>query len=392
MFESSIIEISRTAIKNNLSFLKKHLNNVEISSVIKGNAYGHGIEQIVEIAEDSGIKHFSVFNVAEAKRVFDKAKNSPIIMIMGYVDGKELRWAIKNNIEFFVFDITRLETAIKYAKVLKKKAKIHIEIETGLNRTGLNKKELKEVINIIKENSENLEISGLCTHYAGAESIGSYYRIKKQIRNFNATKKLINSQGIFPKKYHSSCSAAAMTYPEARMDLVRIGMMQYGSWPSFEVYIHYLNTIKKNKKREEFDAEINNPLKRALSWKSRIMSIKKIKKGEFIGYGNSFLAQEDMFIATIPVGYSDGYSRSLSNQGRMIINGIRVAVVGMVNMNMTMVDVTNIANVNKGDEVILIGKHGDIEINVASFSEISEQLNYDILTSLPESIPRKIVN
>ena len=164
--------------------------------------------------------------------------------------------------------------------------------------------------------------------------------------------------------------------------MVRIGILQYGFWPSKETLIQFFS-----KKSIQTD-----PLTQVLSWKSSIMSLKKVKTGEFISYGTSYLAQKDMKIALIPIGYSHGYARKLSNQGRVIINGQRVGVIGMVNMNMLIVDVTTLENVTLGDEVVLIGKQGDISINVSSFTELSNQLNYELLTRLPSEIKRVITN
>ena len=164
--------------------------------------------------------------------------------------------------------------------------------------------------------------------------------------------------------------------------MVRIGIMQYGFWPSDETLINYLS-----KKEEKVD-----PLQRVISWKSKVMSTKEVNTGEFIGYGTTYLAHKKMKIATIPVGYAHGFSRSLSNQGRVLIKGKRVGVVGIVNMNLMTVDVTDIPEIQKGDEVVLIGKQGDLAISVASFSELSNQLNYELLTRLPYKIPRIITN
>jgi alanine racemase len=163
--------------------------------------------------------------------------------------------------------------------------------------------------------------------------------------------------------------------------MVRIGILQYGFWPSKETLIQYLS--KKSIKTD--------PLTQVLSWKSSIMSLKKVKTGEFISYGTSYLAQKDMKIALIPVGYAHGFSRNLSNQGRVLISGLRVAVIGMVNMNMLIVDVTANDNVKLGDEVVLIGSQGDLSITVSSFSEFSDQLNYELLTRLPGEIPRNVI-
>lgn len=383
MFNSSIIEISKSALQNNLKFLRKIVGrHAVISSVIKGNAYGHNIEAFVPIAEDCGQEHFSVYSADEALRVKNISSNGPSVMIMGIIDNAEIEWAIENDIEFFVFDFDRLDAAISHSKKIKKPARVHIEIETGMNRTGFNHNELDSVLSRLKSNYESLSFEGLCTHYAGAESIANFLRIKDQIKNFNKTHKWFVDQGAVPKICHTACSAAAMRYPKTRMDMVRIGIMQYGFWPSDETLINYLN-----KKEDKTD-----PLQRVITWKTRVMDTKEVNTGEFIGYGTTYLAHKKLKIATIPVGYAHGFSRSLSNTGRVLIHGKRVGVVGIVNMNLMTVDVTDIPETKKGDEVVLIGSQGDLSLSVASFSELSNQLNYELLTRLPNRIPRVITN
>lgn len=380
---SSSIFISKSALENNFDFLRERLGaDVIISSVVKGNAYGHGINEFVPLAEACGINHFSVFSADEAYAVFEVANNSPTIMIMGEVSRADLSWVIKNNIQFFVFELSRLELAIDIAKHLGLKAKIHIEVETGLNRTGFDENELKVLVDLIHKNKDFLEIEGVCTHYAGAESVANYVRVKTQFNRFNKYYKWLVKNGITPKLRHTACSAAAMSYPKTSMDLVRIGILQYGYWPSRETFIEYIN---KSKSKDRHD-----PLKRVISWKSKVMSVKSVKTGEFIGYGTSFLAQQDMKIAAVPVGYSHGYSRALSNVGRALVNNVRVGVIGVVNMNMMMLDITDV-DVEVGDEVVLIGNINGLDISVASFGELSNQLNYELLTRLPDRIPRKII-
>ena len=383
MFSSSVIEISKSALKNNLEFLQDILGkDVIISSVIKGNAYGHGIESFVPIAEECGQSHFSVYSADEALRVKNISSNGPTIMIMGMIDNPELEWAIENNVEFFVFEPDRFQAAIRAAGKIGRPAKIHIEVETGMNRTGFNLKQLKSVIQEIKNKPDLVSFKGLCTHYAGAESIANYLRVVEQIKTFNRIYKWITEQQIKPALCHTACSAAAMRYPKTRMNMVRIGIMQYGFWPSDETLIHYLS-----KKEIKVD-----PLERVISWKSKVMSTKEVNTGEFIGYGTTYLAHKKMKIAAIPVGYAHGFSRSLSNQGRVLIRGKRVGVVGIVSMNLITVDVTDVPETQKGDEVVLIGKQGDLAISVASFSELSNQLNYELLTRLPNKIPRIITS
>ena len=378
MISSSIIEISESALRNNIDFLKKTLGaNCELSSVVKGNAYGHGIQTHVPVAEKCGVDHFSVFSAEEAykaKQVLKKAQ----VMIMGFIDNNDLQWAIEQDVSFYVFDGQRLEAALEVAKRLQKPARIHIEFETGMNRTGFTKKELKPLVEVLKTNQEHLTIEGFCTHYAGAESIANDVRVRQQIKAFKQLDAWMLGKGIEPKKRHTACSAASMSYPKTRMDMARIGIMQYGFWPSRETFINYISG----------KADKTDPLKRVITWKSRVMTTQVVKPGEFIGYGTSYMAESDSIIAIVPIGYAYGFSRSLSNLGRVLINGQRVGVMGMVNMNMLIVDITNVPESKAGDEVILIGKQGDLEISVSSFGELSAQLNYELLTRLPHDIPR----
>lgn len=381
MHTNSHIEISQKALQNNIDFLKKTFGKkIILSSVVKGNAYGHGIPEFCRAAFDCGVMHFSVFDADEARAVHKELGNKVEIMIMGFVNDEDIVWAIENQISYFVFDKIRLQKTVRAAKKLAKKALVHIEIETGMNRTGFDKAELTWVAKTLKENNELLNFAGLCTHYAGAESVANFYRIKKQITRFEESEAFFNKENLIPKIKHTACSAASMMFPETRMDLVRIGIMQYGLWSSPEVFVNFLNA-KKIKK---------DPLQRIISWKSEVMSVKKINSGDFVGYGTSFMASEKMKIAVVPVGYSHGYSRSLSNLGRVLINGKRCMVIGTVNMNMLTVNVTDLEELKKGDEVVLIGNQDDISISIASFSDFSNTLNYELLTRLDKGIPRKI--
>lgn len=186
---------------------------------------------------------------------------------------------------------------------------------------------------------------------------------------------------IIAEKNHSACSAACIRYPETQMDMTRVGILQYGFWPSNEIFNEYLKNSSK-----EID-----PLKRVIAWKSYVMSLKKVKKGNFVGYGNSFQTEDDKVIAVIPIGYETGYSRNLSNQGQVLINGEIASIIGMINMNMFTVDVTHIKDITIGSEVVLIGDQLEKSITVSSFSDLSSQLNYELLTRLPSDIPRKVI-
>ena len=382
MHNNSHLELDPKAYKTNIDFLRKHFHKgVLFSSVVKGNAYGHSIEKFVEIALSENVKHFSVFDSQEARRVKAVVGDQATVMIMGWLSNEEdLGWVIQNDIEFFVFEKHRLTSALAVAKKIGKKAIVHVEVETGMNRTGFNSSELKWVQDFLLKNSDFIQFKGLCTHFAGAESIANYFRIKKQIDRYDEIYKQFCDKGLKPQLKHAACSAAAMMYPETQMDMVRIGIMQYGFWPSPEVLVNFYNSKRKNE----------NPLRRVISWKSSVMSVKKVKRGEFVGYGTSFMADANMKIACVPVGYAHGSGRSLSNIGRVLINGERCVVIGSINMNMMVIDVTLLDQIKRNDEVVLIGDQADKQLSVSSFSDYSNLLNYELLTRLSADIPRII--
>ncbi len=383
MKSSSYIELNKKMFAKNIRYLQKRIGKAKFTSVIKGNAYGHSIKQFLPMAESVGVDSFAVFDAHEAERALDIKQPETDIMIMGMIDNNELRWAIENNISFFVFDFDRLDVAIKMAKKNNKKARVHIEVETGMFRTGFENDKMEEVINLLKTNHEYLAFEGMCTHYAGAESISNHARVKKQIERFLEAKETVETAGLIPKHYHSACSAAALTYKNTIMDMVRIGIAQYGFWPSQETRMYNMLS--------EEDGFKKDPLTQILSWKSRIMNIKEVPKGEFVGYGTTALMTKKTRIASVPVGYAYGFSRNLSNIGHVLIGGRKAKVVGMVNMNMILVNINGIPNVNKGDEVVLIGKQGRKRITVSSFCDIIDNVNYELLARLPESIPRRVV-
>lgn len=330
---------------------------------------------------EEGIRHFSTYSTDEAYAVKQCAGFDSHIMIMGDVEVGALEWTITNGISFWVFDLGRLTDALRIAQRLKTPSMVHLEVETGMNRNGLNSDELTQALETIRNQPNYLRLMGICSHLAGAESISNHYRIERQRERFEDATQRVEACGYYHPARHLACSAAVVRYPETCMDLVRVGIMQYGFFPTRELLIEYTA-----RHPEDF-----NPLQRVLTWKTNVMSIKHVKRGEFIGYGTSYQATDPMVIANIPVGYSHGYSRTLSNLGTVLVRGQRAPVVGVVNMNQISINVTHIEGVDRGDEVVLIGCQGEEEITVGSFSDVSSQVNYELLTRLPENIPRFVV-
>lgn len=380
---SSRIELSQTALKQNLNFIRSKIGPDTIfSSVVKANAFGHGITTFVPMAEKAGVRHFSVASSYEAWEVSEACTKESTIMIMGILYDEDLEWVISNNIEFFVFDLARLKKVKQVAEKLGKKAIIHLEVETGGNRTGLEESDLADALTILKKNRDFLQFEGFCTHFAGIENLSNQFRTQKQLEKFEDLYQRVLKSGVRPNMRHTACSAAALAFPETVMDMVRVGTAHYGMWPGPDIYnLHLQQTGKKR------DA----PLKRVLTWKTDVMHIKEVIKDEFVGYGTSYRAPHDMKIAVLPLGYSNGYPRSLSNKGEVLIRGKKAHVTGLINMNVFMVDVSHIKDADVGDEAILIGRQNNHVISIRSFSEFTNVVNNELVSRLPDAIPRVAV-
>lgn len=388
MTSTSRIQLNRLALENNLRFLRTVIGEgVVFSSVVKSNAYGHGIEHFVPMAEGCGVDHFSVFSLDEARRVVAVCDPQTRVVIMGHLADEDLPWVIERGIEFYVFAPHRLRETIRVCLGLRRRARVHLELETGLHRTGLEVDELPEIARLLATEPELVEVAGICTHFAGAEVVSNYYRIQNQIKEFHVLVGRLREAGVTDGLLHAACSAAIFNYPETILDMVRVGIAQYGLWSSQETRIRTLN-----RGAGPGVARLPDPLRRVLRWTSSVMDTKEVAEGEYVSYGYSFLASRDLRVASIPVGYAQGYKREISNQGHVLIRGARAPVVGVINMNMMLVDVTDIPEVAVGDEVVLIGVQGDFEISVSSFSDMVHNLNYETLVGLPAETERLVVD
>ena len=380
---TSRIELSQSGLKKNINFIRKKLSpGSRLSCVVKANAYGHGIPQIVTMLSRIGVDHISVASAYEAEEVLDYKSEGTDVMIMGILYDQDIEWAIAHDIEFYVFNYDRLKLVAEKAKKLQRKAKIHIEVETGTNRTGMTEPFFKKSLTLLKRHEELIAFQGLCTHLGGAESLSNTFRTEQQKERYKKYLAECKKRKFMPKVRHIACSASALVMPETHYDMVRVGVATYGFWPSPDVYYQHLKHVNKIK---------DTPMSRIITWKSDIMDIKRVPKGDFIGYGTAYQATRDMNIAVIPVGYCNGYPRGQSNRGYVLINGRKARITGLINMNLFMVDVGDIPNVQVGDEVVLLGKQKNNTINVSSFTNYTQLLNNEMLSRLPTAIPRKIV-
>lgn len=380
---SSRIKLSQAAVKKNVNFIRKKIGpKCTYSAVIKANAYGHGIPQMVKMLEKAGISHFSVASAYEAWVAHQNASPESTIMIMGILYDENLDWVIENDIEFYVFHLERLIKAKEVAQSMGKKARIHLEVETGANRTGLHTKDFSKAVAYLYKHREYFVFAGLCSHFGGAESFSNKFKIDRQLVLFKEFRARLRKKKFIPEKFHISSSAATLSMPEAHFDLVRVGVSTYGFWPSPDIYYHQLQISGKTKE---------NSLNRVFTWKTDVMDIRPVAPNEFIGYGTAFQANHPMVIAVIPLGYSNGYPRGLSNRGYVLIGGKRAPIVGLINMNLFMVDITHIAGVKISDEVVLIGRQNNNVINVSSFTNATQMMNNEMMSRLPDAIPRVIV-
>jgi alanine racemase len=379
MKELTWVEISKKALENNIQQFRKLIGTERIlCPCVKANAYGHGLVKTSETFLKSGANWLSVNALYEAGILREAGISCPIL-ILGYVPLDLLSEAVKLDVRLIVYNRETIQKLDKEAKILNKKAKIHIKVETGNNRQGVLLSGLKEFAKYVKS-FESVEIEGMSTHFANIEDTTDHSFAMTQIEKFLAAEKMLKEIGIEIPIKHCANSAATILFPETHFDLVRVGISSYGMWPSKETYVSYLN-------------ERNNgfSLIPAFTWKTKIAQIKDIPPGEYIGYGCTFRTTHDTKLAILPVGYYDGYDRGVSN-GYVLVHGKRAFLRGRVCMNIIMADVTDIPEAALEDDVVLIGKSGDEMISAEQFASWASTINYEATTRVNDRIPRILID
>ena len=349
LFDSTWLEIDLDAVKLNIKNIRKHIGKqIKIMGIVKGNGYGHDAVEISKIILNQGVDQLAVARIEEA--IFLRKNNIQApILVLGAALKEQFELYLDYQIMASISDLNDISIFNNIAAKLNKKMQLHLKIDTGMGRLGINPQEMKDFYDYIIKLS-NIEIVGIFTHFSTADERDKSYTYY-QFKLFNEVIDLIKDIDITPKPcFHTANSGAILDLPETWLDMVRPGCLIYGLYPSDEVK----KTIK---------------LSPVLSFKSRIVYIKKIKAGNLIGYGKAFQAKRDTTVATLPVGYADGYPRSLSNSGQVLIRGELVPVIGRVCMDQMMVDVTDIASAAVGDEVILWGAQGSGNLSVENVAK-----------------------
>jgi alanine racemase len=344
--------------------------HVKILSMVKANAYGHGAPAIAKTLAADSSDAFGVATLEEAVELRQAGIREPIIVLAG-IYPEQIDQFLENKLTPVVHEVQTLRTVEAAIRRRGARLNIHLEVDTGMGRTGFLAGEvdlwLAELTKL-----KALSLEGVFSHFSDAESANEQYT-EIQLRCFLSVIKRLRATGIAPSLVHMAKSAAVVTVPSSHFTMVRPGLALYGLYPS-------LDTAR----------EIS--LKPILSWKTAVLQLKRVPKKSSLGYGRTFVTRRESVIATLPVGYADGYRRVLSNRGVVLVRGGRAPVVGRVSMDLTMVDVTDIAGVEQGDEVVLLGRQGDAVISADEMAGWSNTISYEILTSIGTRVPRVYCN
>jgi alanine racemase len=342
-------------------------------AVVKANAYGHGILEVSRRIEE-GVDVFGVHSAGEAQTLLQAGVDKPIL-ILGPVFPHQLQYLNPARVHLTVTS----RELIDYLRENGFSFPLHLKVETGTNRQGIPADEVPEVLKTIRQ--YGLPLVGLSTHFANIEDTTDHSYARRQLERFRELAGLVQkTHGPLPF-LHCACSAAILLFPESYFTLARAGISLYGYWPSKETKLSWMQIHG----REEV------ALRPVLSWKTVVGQVKRVRKGEYVGYGCTFRTTRDSRIAILPIGYYDGYDRKLSNRGMVLIRGQRCAVAGRVCMNLLMIDVTDLPAVEVGDEAVLIGRDGDEEVSADTLAEMAGSINYEILARLGAHIPKILV-
>ena len=360
-------EINLDNLRHNMDIIRKKANT-QVMAIVKADAYGHGAVEISRELNRIGIFAFGVATAQEALELKENGIQGNILVI-GYVFEEHYPELISRDTELTVFDIETAKAVNEAAEKLGKTAKIHIKVDTGMGRIGFlpDEKSIEDIVEISK--LKNIFIQGIFTHFARADEKDKTSALK-QAEIFSGFINSLEEKGIKIPIKHMCNSAGTLGDEFDKLDMVRSGIITYGLAPSEDVDIKKLSL---------------RPLMKIVS---HIVNIKKVPSGFPVSYGSTYITDKETVIATVPAGYGDGYPRSLSNRGKVLINGEFAPIIGRICMDQFMVDVTNIKNVKRGTAVTLVGSDGQNSITVEELSEISGRFNYEFVCDINKRVER----
>ncbi len=366
------LEIDGDALRHNARALRALVRPARLLAVVKGNAYGHGMVAVAR-ALAAEVDWFGVNSVEEARLLADGGHTKPILIMGGTMPGR-LDEVVRHGFRQVVYDEGGAAALAAAAKRQGCRATAHLEVETGTNRLGARLEALVRLAAFVR-GSESLTLEGISTHFANVEDTidGSY--AEHQLRRFQEGLAASAGDGPPPIR-HTAATAAGILYPQTHFSMVRAGIGLYGLWPSTET------------REAAARAGVALQLRPVLSWKAHIVHVNDVPFGEPIGYGCTYVATRPRRIAVLPVGYAEGFDRSLSNRGRVLVGGRLCPVVGRVMMNMVMVDITDVPGAAVGDEAVLIGEQGGHALPAEDMAALLDTINYEVVTRISPSVPR----
>ena len=349
------LEINLSHLKHNFYQIKQQFSNQKILCVVKNNAYGHGVKELAKVLHEADF--FGVADISAAVSLRNQNIKTPLVVMGGIWDDLDFEYGVKNNISFILYEKYQVDIIEKFEKRTNLPYDIWLKIDTGMNRLGIQMTEAKNVIENISSFT-NLASITIMTHFANADNLNEKAMLK-QLKNWDSILVEIKKSD---KSTLITCANSSMllNYPKITEDIIRPGLMLYGVYP-------------------ETKNAINNPfnLKPVMTLKSNIISIKRVKKGESVGYGSRWVASKDSIIAIIPIGYGDGYYRYAKDGTPVLIKGQRAYLAGRVSMNMIGVDVTHLKKIKIGDESTLWGEG----LRIEEIEQMNGASSYDMLIS-----------
>ncbi|MFN2576970.1 MAG: alanine racemase [Pyrinomonadaceae bacterium] len=365
---STWAEIDLDALAHNLRVIRERAN-VPVMAAVKANAYGHGAIQCARALESAGVEWFGVALPEEGIEVRLAGITKPILCLGGFWRGQETA-CLQHHLTPVVYRLDMIESLDQAARRANVTADVHLKIDTGMGRLGVRADHVSEFARAAKRFT-NIHVDGLMTHLAAADDETKESFTAEQLHRFENGVQIFRENGFAPTFIHAANSAATFARARTGENMVRPGGALYG---------FMADVLPANVTRP--------PLRPVMSLYSRIMLLKKVPRGEKLGYGCTFETERDSLIATLPIGYDDGYRRALSNRGRVIVRGQFAPVVGRVSMDLTLVDVTAVPGVQMDDQVTLLGADGDKAISAEEIGQLAATISYEITCGISNRVPR----
>lgn len=361
----TFVEVDLSRLAENLQMIRRHVKPARVMAILKANAYGHGLVEVARHLSRLGIDYLGVAFLEEGILLREQGINAPIL-VLGGIMGNQVPLFLDYDLTLTASSVEKLSQIEREARRRNVQARVHLKIDTGMERIGVHYYSAGELLEAALR-CEHCDVEGIYSHLANADA-QDLTSARVQMERFMAVLEAFAERGLRPPLRHIANSGAILQMPDSHLDMVRAGILLYGVYPSQ-------------------DAPQSVPVRPALSWKSHVVYFKVVKPGHAVSYGSTWQSDHMVRVVTVPVGYGDGYFRSLSNRSQVIIRGKRYAVIGRICMDQLMVNIEWETAYN-GDEVILLGEAGDASISADELAEWAGTIPYEILTNINTRVPR----